>query len=128
MEEYRENIEKRIGKRKREKKKRKKQSEKNENRGRWFERDRISELEAESGAISLQKPNRDADTRLAGPAYRFGPTHAVPGVKKTLEVTRERGPLAGGLYPTGGALPYFLVGSKVSFEHFTFHIYSVHSI
>lgn len=111
------------------KEERKKQSEKNENRGRWFERDRISELEAESGAISLQKPNRDADTRLAGPAYRFGPTHAVPGVKKTLEVTRERGPLAGGLYPTGGALPFSCVlENKFQTFRCTFHIHSIRYI
>lgn len=123
MEKYRETY--RRGK----KEERKKQSEKNENRGRWFERDRISELEAESGAISLQKPNRDADTRLAGPAYRFGPTHAVPGVKKTLEVTRERGPLAGGLYPTGGALPFSCVLEN-EFQTFrcTFHVHSIRYI
>lgn len=121
MEKYRETY--RRGK----KEERKKQSEKNENRGRWFERDRISELEAESGAISL--PNRDADTRLAGPAYRFGPTHAVPGVKKTLEVTRERGPLAGGLYPTGGALPFSCVlENKFQTFRCTFHVHSIRYI
>lgn len=67
------------------------------------DQDRIRINVGGSSLGSSQKVSLRVETRLAGPAYRFGPTHTLPGLKNAFGGPMEL-VLAGGLYPTGGAL------------------------